>query len=66
VVTTDVPRYAIVGGVPAKVIKYRFSPEVINAVENSQWWMLSKHELSQMIKSDPDFVFNVGSCNERY
>lgn len=65
VVTTDVPRYAIVGGVPAKVIKYRFSPEVINAVENSQWWMLSKHELSQLIKNDPDFVFNVGSCNER-
>lgn len=29
VVTKDVPPYAIVGGVPAKVIKYRFSPEVI-------------------------------------
>ncbi|MFQ1592432.1 CatB-related O-acetyltransferase [Aeromonas veronii] len=66
VVTTDVPRYAIVGGIPAKVIKYRFSPEVIDAVENSQWWLLSKHELGQLIKKDPDFVFNVGSCNERY
>lgn len=30
VVTKDVPPYAIVGGVPAKVIKYRFSPEVID------------------------------------
>ena len=29
VVTKDVPPYAIVGGVPAKIIKYRFSPEVI-------------------------------------
>lgn len=30
VVSHDVPPYAIVGGVPAKVIKYRFSPKVIN------------------------------------
>ena len=29
VVTKDVPPYAIIGGVPAKIIKYRFSPEVI-------------------------------------
>lgn len=29
VVTKDVPPYAIVGGVPAKVIKYRFGPEMI-------------------------------------
>ena len=29
VVTADVLPYTIVGGIPAKVIKYRFSPEVI-------------------------------------
>ena len=29
VVTKDVPPYAVVGGVPAKVIKYRFPPEMI-------------------------------------
>ena len=32
VVTKDVPPYAIVGGVPAKVIKYRFGPEMIEAL----------------------------------
>lgn len=30
VVSSDVPPYAIVGGVPAKVIKYRFSQEIID------------------------------------
>lgn len=33
VVTKDVPPYAIVGGNPAKVIKYRFSPEEISRHE---------------------------------
>ena len=32
VVNKDVPPYAIVGGVPAKVIKYRFSPELIDSL----------------------------------
>lgn len=38
VVTKDVPPYAIVGGVPAKVIKYRFSEEIINDLVELKWW----------------------------
>ncbi len=38
VVTTDVPPYAIVGGVPAKIIKYRFSDPQIKELLNLQWW----------------------------
>jgi acetyltransferase-like isoleucine patch superfamily enzyme len=37
-VVKDVPPYAIVGGVPAKVIKYRHSPELRAALIESQWW----------------------------
>jgi acetyltransferase-like isoleucine patch superfamily enzyme len=38
VVTKDVPPYAIVGGNPAKIIKYRFSKEIIDEIENSKFW----------------------------
>lgn len=39
VVTKDVPPYAIVGGVPAKVIRYRFPPELIRKIEETAWWL---------------------------
>ena len=38
VVTKNVPAYAIVGGVPAKVIKYRFSENTIQQLEEIKWW----------------------------
>ena len=38
VVTKDVPPYAIVGGVPAKVIKMRFSDEIITELLQLKWW----------------------------
>lgn len=38
VVTRDVPPYSIVGGVPAKILKYRFSNEQIEKLEKIQWW----------------------------
>ncbi len=37
-VVKDVPDYAIVGGNPAKVIKYRFSPEQIAELLKIAWW----------------------------
>jgi len=38
VVTKDVPPYAIVAGNPAKVIKYRFSQELIEELLKIKWW----------------------------
>ncbi|MRX63334.1 CatB-related O-acetyltransferase [Maribacter luteus] len=38
VVSKDVPAYAVVGGVPAKLIKYRFDDELRNKLESSKWW----------------------------
>lgn len=38
VVSKNVPAYAIVGGVPAKIIRYRFSDDVIQKLLNIQWW----------------------------
>lgn len=37
-VTKDVPPYAIVGGNPAKIIKYRFSEEIIEMLLSVKWW----------------------------
>jgi virginiamycin A acetyltransferase len=38
VVTKDVPPYAIVAGIPAKVIKYRFEDNINEKLANSAWW----------------------------
>jgi len=38
VVTKNVPPYAIVGGNPAKIIKYRFDDETIAKIQATQWW----------------------------
>ncbi|MGZ0655528.1 xenobiotic acyltransferase family protein [Coraliomargarita sp. W4R72] len=38
VVTQDVPPYAIVGGTPAKMIRFRFDEETIDCMQKLNWW----------------------------
>lgn len=48
VVTKNVPPYAIVGGVPARIIRYRFDRETIAALLAWRWWDLSNAELEPL------------------
>ena len=56
VVTKDVEPYAIVGGVPAKLIKYRFSREKREKLLRIKWWNLDEEKIEENIELfyDPD------------
>ncbi len=56
VVVKDVPPYAIVAGVPAKIIKYRFDDSIISELMEIRWWDwpqdILKDHLEWMISTD--------------
>jgi len=54
VVTKDVPAYAIVGGVPATLIRYRFSEKTIARLLRVKWWELELSQLSGLPFRDID------------
>ncbi|MOA30958.1 Virginiamycin A acetyltransferase [compost metagenome] len=58
VVTKNVPRYAVVAGNPARIIKYRFTPEVIDRIEAMEWWRLEKDELRKIVVNDSDLAYS--------
>lgn len=53
VVTKDVPPYAIVGGVPAKVIKYRFDEKIIKKLMNLDYGKLT----ADIVKNNKDLFY---------
>lgn len=46
VVLEDVPPYAVIAGVPAKVKRFRYAPEMIEVLQRVQWWHWSADEIN--------------------
>lgn len=53
VVTRDVPDYAVVAGVPARVIKMRFPPEIVARLQKVRWWRYSLVKLQKLGLGEP-------------
>ena len=49
VVTKDVPPYTIVGGIPAKEIRKRFSPDIIEQMQALKWWDWSVDKIREFL-----------------
>lgn len=70
VVVKDVPDYAVVGGVPAKVIRNRFDEETIRELIASKWWDWSDariRKLSRCVNNKDEYlriVRNESKINE--
>lgn len=48
VVTKNIPDYAIVAGVPAKILRYRFEDKIIQRLCESEWWNLQEESLKKV------------------
>lgn len=62
IVTKDVPPYAVVVGVPAKIIRYRFSEEQIKKLLKNPWWNRTEEELKEQIslfQSSEDIEYKI-------
>jgi hypothetical protein len=54
VVVKDVPPFAIVGGVPARVLRYRFSESLIERIQRVRWWDFHVADFAGLDASDPE------------
>lgn len=58
VVTKDIPQYAIAVGVPAKVIRYRFSLDIQREILKSEWWEYEYIEACRAVKELEHLIEN--------
>lgn len=66
VVTKDVPPYAIVAGVPAKIVKYRFNEEVIEQLLKIKWWDLDESEIEKKLQAFTIFDISKKELDEYF
>lgn len=64
IVTKDVPPYAIVGGNPAKIIRYRFNPDIIEKLLKIKWWNFDFSSFENIDCSDVDSFFQLDSFSK--
>jgi len=61
VVTKNVAPYAIVTGAPARVLRMRFEPALIDALEQSRWWEMDKTALKKLLRENPVAAYDLTS-----
>lgn len=67
VVTKSVPPYAVVGGNPAKFIKWRFTKDQIHQLEKSNWYNLNPSEIIKIKNKLEDLVdFNISKYETQF
>lgn len=65
VVTKDVPPYAIVGGVPAKILKYRFDEDTIKELIQGEWWNMQDEVIERYAHLIKDPIAFTKALKER-
>lgn len=63
VVSHDIPDYAVVGGVPAELIRMKHSSETIEKLNKIEWWNWSKSDIEKRRK---DFYLSIEEFIKKY
>ena len=63
IITKDVPDYAVVVGVPARIIRYRYTPEQIKELNKIAWWDWTDEEIRDRFE---DFYLPIEDFLKKY
>ncbi|MRT93435.1 CatB-related O-acetyltransferase [Ancylomarina sp. 16SWW S1-10-2] len=63
VVTKDIPHYAIVAGVPAKIIRFKYSDSIIERLNTIKWWNWRLDDIKDRIQ---DFELSAEEFTSKY